>query len=139
MKFANLRDLVKRHWDDVTWDPRNVWFEPGPDMPDQPVDYVVNLTVDGGLGLQLDGVLDNVSWQVKVSGPQNLYTEAEELANHIDKTLLNLTPGRQPDGFLVASIYRVGGQPQQFDVDDAERTYFVCSYFFDVESGLQPI
>lgn len=139
MKFANLRDLIKRHWDDVTWDPRNVWFEPGPDMPDQPVDYVVNLTVDGGLGLQLDGVLDNVSWQVKVSGPQNLYTQAEELANHIDKTLLSLTPGRQPDGFLAASIYRVGGQPQQFDVDDAERTYFVCSYFFDVESGLQPI
>lgn len=138
MKFEHLRDLIKRSWD-PSWDDKNVWFEPGPNMPDQPVDYVVNLSIDGGLGLQLDGVLDNVSWQVKVSGPQNLYTEAENLALAIDKGLLNAKLGRQSDGLLVVSIYRVGGMPQHFEVDDAERTYFVCSYFFDVESGLQPI
>jgi hypothetical protein len=138
VKFTQLRDLIKRYWDPV-WDDRNVWFEPGPNMPDQPVDYVVNLSIDGGLGLQLDGVLDNVSWQVKVSGTQSLYQTAEDLAFAIDKALLSANLGRQPDDLLVVSIYRVGGAPQHFDVDDAERTYFVCSYFFDVESGLQPI
>lgn len=138
MKFTDLKALIEETWDPA-WATRNVWFEPGPNMPDQPVDYVVNLTIDGGLGLQLDGVLDNVSWQVKVSGPQNLYQEAEDIAFAIDKGLLQAVPGRRSPTFLVASIYRVGGMPQQFEVDDAERTYFVCSYFFDVESGLQPI
>lgn len=138
MKFENMRDVITANWP-VEWNDRNVWFEPGPDMPDQPVDYVVNLSIDGGLGLQLDGVLDNVSWQVKVSGPQNLYADAESLAMDIDKALMNAQPGRRYNGFLVVSIYRVGGMPQQFEVDDAERTYFVCSYFLDVESGLQPI
>lgn len=136
MKFAILKKIIEDQLP-PEWDGKP-YFQPGPDDPDQPVDWLVVLTVDGGLGLQLDGVLDNVSWQVRVAGPQNLYTEAEDLADAIDRGLLSFVPKRV-DGFLITSIYRVGGRPQQLTVDDAERTQFVCSYYFDVESGLPPI
>lgn len=137
LKFATLRDLIKDRLPDV-WDDRNVWYEPGPVLPDQPVDHIVNLTVDGGVGLILDGALDNVSYQVKVTSLQALYQSGEDLALDIDAALLSVSSGRY-FGTFFSSINRVGGQPSHFDYDDAERTQFVCSYYFDVESGLLPI
>lgn len=140
MKFDDLKLLIETVLPSE-WDDKKVWYEPGPDMPDQPVDYIVNLSIDGGDGLRLEGVLDNISWQVKVSSAQSLYATGEQLAWDVDRGLLNWIPGRVPDpsNLLISSIYRVGGAPSHFEIDDAERTQFVCSYFFDVESGLQYI
>ena len=138
MKFTTLENVIKENLPS-TWDDKGVYYYPGPNDPDQPVDLCAVLTIDGGLGLQLDGVLDNVSWQVRVLGAQNLYQLTEDLANDIDKTLLSLGTHTTTDGLRVVSIYRVGGPPAHLDYDDAERTQFVCSYFFDVESGLPPI
>lgn len=137
MKFKVLKTLIEDGLP-PEWADRGVFFHPGPDDPDQPVDWLVVLTVDGGLGLMLDGLLDNVSWQVRVAGPQNMYEDAEDLALAIDKVLMSFIPKRVED-LLITTVYRVGGQPQQFVVDDAERTQFVCSYYFDVESELPPI
>jgi hypothetical protein len=125
----------------VEWDASNqskIWFEEGPDVPDQPANYTVTITAEDGLGLMLDGVLDNLAYQIRVTGKQNLTPTGQELANAIDLALLNLVPGRHED-VLIVSIYRVGGRPSHFEIDDAERRHFVCSYYFDVESGLQPI
>lgn len=139
MKFTDLKDLIEAILP-AEWATRNIWYEPGPNMPDQPVDYVINLSIDGGDGLRMEGVLQNVSWQVKTAGPQSQYDKAEQLAWDVDRALLNWPPGRiAGTGLLVSSIYRVGAAPTHFDIDDAERTQFVCSYFFDVESGLQYI
>lgn len=137
MKFSVVKNLIESRLPDV-WTDKKVFFHPGPNDPDQPVDLAVVLTVDGGAGLQLDGVLDNISWQVRVRGAQNLYELTEDLALAIDRLLLSFPSGRQ-DGLHIASIYRVGGPPAQLELDSAERTQFVCSYFFDVESGLPPI
>jgi hypothetical protein len=137
LKFATLKSLISDRLSD-SWDDAGVWYEPGPLLPDQPVNHVVNLTVDGGIGLLMDGVLDNVSYQVKVTSRQNLYQSGEDLAFAIDSSLLSISSGRY-FGTMFSSIYRVGGPPAHFDFDDAERTQFVCSYFFDVESGLPPI
>lgn len=137
MKFSLLKNLIQERLP-VYWDDKGVYFHPGPSDPDQPNGFVVVLSVDGGLGLQLDGVLDNWGWQVKTMGDQNLYDDAETLAHDIDKILMSWVSGKQ-DGVHVASIVRVGGPPQHLEFDSAERTAFVCSYLFDVESGLQPI
>lgn len=140
LTYSKLRDIIKTNLP-PEWEadnPSKVWFWEGPDVPDQPANYTVTLTVEDGLGLMLDGVLDNVAYQVHITGKQSLPQTAQEFANAVDKTLLNLIPGRH-DGTLIVSIYRVGGAPSHFEIDDAERTHFVCSYYFDVESGLQPI
>lgn len=137
LTFATLKSLIEDRLP-VEWDTANIWYEPGPVLPDQPVDHIVNLTVDGGVGLLFDGVIDNVSYQVKVTSRQNMYLSGENLALAIDKVLLSVPSGRY-FGTMFSAINRVGGQPSHFDYDDAERTQFVCSYFFDVESGLAPI
>lgn len=141
MKYATLRDLIKARLPLVTpatptkWD--KVFYWPGPQEPDQPVDLMCMLTRDGGLGLQLDGVLDNVSYQVMTAGSQNLFEQAEALADDIDTALIGLPTGTYA-GKRVVSVVRVGGPPQALVVDNADRTQFVCSYFFDVESTLVP-
>lgn len=138
MKFAVIEALIKDNLPEV-WDDKNVGYYPGPDDPGQPVDLMVVASIDGGLGLQLDGVLDNVSWQIKVMGNQNIYADAEQLAEDIDKVFMSFSPGQTVAGLRIITIYRVGGPPSHFIVDSAERTQFVCSYYFDVESGLPPI
>jgi hypothetical protein len=138
MKFKVIQALIEEGLPDA-WTGKKVGFFPGPDDPDQPVDLMVVGTVAGGLGLQLDGALDNVSWQIRVSGNQNLYADAEQLAEDIDRVFMSFVPGQRIEGLLIVSIYRVGGPPSHLAVDDAERTQFVCSYYFDVESGLPPI
>lgn len=137
MKFEVLSTLIQDRIDSY-WADKNVFYHPGPDDPDQPVDYVVVLSIDGGLGLQLEGAMDNISWQVRVIGGQNLYDPTERLAWDIDTALLSTPPGHYSDLRLLTP-YRVGGPPQHLSYDSAERTTFVCSYFFDVESGLPPI
>ena len=137
MRFEVIETLINSKLPDF-WDDKKIGYSPGPDDPDQPVDLMVVGTIDGGLGLQLDGVLDNVSWQIRVSGNQNLYEDAERLAEDIDYVFMTFQ-GRRVAGLLITSIYRVGGPPSHFAVDNAERTQFVCSYYFDVESYLPPI
>jgi hypothetical protein len=137
MEFATAKALIQEILPPF-WDDQDVEIWPGPDDPDQPVDLNIVCTIDGGLGLQLDGALDNISWQFKVFGNQNLYEDAEKLANDLDFALMSFA-GHRVNGQLIVSIYRVGGRPAHFQVDDAERTQFVCSYYFDVESGLPPI
>jgi hypothetical protein len=138
-KFANLKSLLETIIAaDPQWDNRNIYIVPGPDDPDQPADLTVVCSVDGGAGLILDGALDNISWQIRLFGDQALYDSAEALAETIDLGLLSIPTGTY-SGERVVTIQRVGGRPQHLLFDDAERTQFVCSYFFDVESGLLPI
>lgn len=137
--FASLKGLIEDIIAaDSQWDGRNIFIAPGPDDPDQPADLTIVCSIDGGNGIILDGLLDNVSWQIRVFGDQSLYASAEALAKAIDTGFLN-TPSGNYHGERVVTIQRVGGRPQHLLFDDAERTQFVCSYFFDVDSGLLPL
>lgn len=115
---------------------------PGPQLPENPDDCVV-LTRYGGPGLDADGALDNVSWQVRVIGKQNNYESAEEIADTIDDGFLNhfssyvqSDPDDASTKRWVPSIERVGGAPSPLLVDDADRTHFICSYNASTESAL---
>lgn len=137
--FAHLKSFIEDIIAaDPQWDNRNIYIVPGPDDPDQPADLTIVCSIDGGNGLQLDGVLDSISWQIRIFGDQALYDSAEALADRIDTGFMN-TPSGNYHGERVVSIKRVGGRPQHLLFDNAERTQFVCSYFFDVDSGLLPI
>lgn len=116
--------------------PEAKWsIEPGPKIPSIPTSFVL-LSPYGGPGEDLEGVLDQRSWQVRVVGEQNDYIGAEAAANAIDIAFLSHLSHEKIDGQKVTSIQRVGGPPSVLMVDDADRTHFVCSYTFSVALAL---
>jgi hypothetical protein len=110
----------------------------GPDLRDYPNEYVL-LTPYGGPGLELDGVLDARSWQVRAVGSQmddDDDSTAEGMADAIDIAFVSHY-SRSVEGVWVASIQRVGGAPSSLNTnDDANRAHFVCSYTVSVELAL---
>lgn len=115
---------------------------PGPILPENP-NYCVVLTRYGGAGLDADGALDVIAWQVRSIGKQNNYDSAEEIADTIDDGFLNHfssyvfpNPEDLNEKIWVPSITRVGGAPNPLLVDDADRTHFVCSYNASTQSAL---
>lgn len=108
---------------------------PGPELPEFPGKFIL-LTPYGGPGLELDGVLDARSWQVRCVGPQTIYTDVEDVANLVDIAFLSHTSDQKIGGLAVPEIQRVGGAPAPLMVDDAERVHFACSYIASVELAL---
>lgn len=109
-------------------------IHPGPELPQIPAPFVV-ATPYGGPGEDLEGVLDERSWQIRVVSTQRGWEDAEEVANLIDMAFLQHYTG-DVGNERVVSIQRVGGSPAPLDIDDAERVHFVCSYIFGVGLGL---
>ena len=128
--FQRMKDFVAG----LPGVPNNLLIEPGPALPDVPGRYVV-LTPYGGPGLELEGVMDGRSWQVRVVGKQNDYNDAETIADAIDVGILSVTTGNI-GGVHVAGTQRVGGAPNALLKDDAERTHFICSYIVNTEMAL---
>jgi hypothetical protein len=106
--------------------PDQTWFEPGPNMPSTTGRFIL-LTRYGGPGEELEGVMDSVSWQVRVAGLQNHPIDAEDIADTLDRMMLGITTA-EIGGFHVAGVERVGGAPTVLLIDDADRTHYVCSY-----------
>lgn len=115
--------------------PEGMWFEAGPGLPDVPGRFTV-LTRYGGPGEELEGVMDAISWQVRVAGLQDNYVDAESIADVFDVALLNIKSSDNPGGVHVAGVQRVGGAPSPLLKDDADRTQFVCSYILHTELAL---
>ena len=113
---------------------QDVAIYPGPDLPDIPGKFVV-LTRYGGPGLEMEGVFDARSWQVRSVGNQLDYESSETIADAIDIAFLSHF-SRKIGDIWVPSIQRVGGAPAPLPVDDADRTHFVCSYVVSVELAL---
>ena len=107
---------------------------PGPDLPAIPSKFVV-CSPYGGPGTDLDGAIDQRSWQFRVVGGQNDFESAEAAADAIDIAFLSHY-ARKVQGTWVPQIQRAGGAPAVLLVDDAERTHFVCSYIIDVALAL---
>lgn len=108
--------------------------EPGPMLADTPGPYVL-ATLYGGPGEDVDGAMDDVSWQIRVAGPQNDYDRAEDAAEAIDLAMLGHHSSHIA-GVWVSGIRRVGGAPAPLMRDEAERTHFVCSYVASVQLDL---
>jgi hypothetical protein len=107
----------------------------GPELQDVPDEYVL-LTRYGGPGIDADGAIDVVSWQVRSVGQQmEDDSSAEDIADAIDIAFLSHY-SRLVGSTWVSSIQRVGGAPSSLAKDDADRTHFVCSYLVSVELAL---
>lgn len=111
-----------------------VAVHPGPGLPDVPDESVV-WSPYGGPGLEMDGALDGRSWQFRAIGRQNDYESAEEIATVLDIAFISHFSSKVGD-LWVTSIERVGGAPSPLTRDNGNRTHFVCSYVFSVESAL---
>lgn len=127
--FAQMQAFLAPHA------PDDMWFEPGPDLPDVPGRFTV-LTRYGGPGEDLEGAMDGISWQVRVAGLQGDYNDAEAIADAYDVALLNILSSDNPEGVHVAGVQRVGGAPNPLLKDDADRWQFVCSYILHTELAL---
>lgn len=114
--------------------PAGITCEPGPSLPDVPGRFIV-LTRYGGPGEELEGVMDGISWQVRIAGLQGDYDDAEAIADAIDVGLLSVQTANI-GGVHVAGVQRVGGAPNPLLKDDAERTQFICSYIAHTELAL---
>lgn len=105
-------------------------------LPQQP-DAVVIITQTGGQGLQSDGVLDDVDFQLRFRGAQRDEDSAELMAWTVDQMLVP-PPGQPPLGpglvgsQFVSRIERAQGPPRYLTRDSAQRTHIVCYYTFTV-------
>jgi hypothetical protein len=113
---------------------KKVHIYPGPNLPDDPGRFIM-LTRYGGRDFDVDGLIDNPSWQVRVASKQNDYDSGEVLADWIDAKFSSFHSQKVGDLWVV-EIQRVGGAPSALMLDDADRTHFVCSYTASVESAL---
>lgn len=117
-----------------------------PQLPtDLPYSYHC-LTSVGGPGLVSEQAFDVRGYQVRTVGPQAVdstdtraYDYAEDMAYDVDKQLCTadirgLLPATV-GGMRLIRINRIGSEPSWLMNDDANRTHFVCSYLFEVQSG----
>lgn len=105
----------------------------GPDLPNDPGACIVVSWLPGP-GFSLEQMLDTVSFQARVIGPQGNPDDARILAGMVDKAI---TSHQWPDvlgGTYVVEIRRAGGKPALDRLDTANRTHYVCTYLADVEA-----
>lgn len=100
-------------------------------------DLVCVVTRTGGPGTSLNGVLDNVSFQLRFRGKQNDPGSCEDMAWTAD-FILAPPPLEAPlAGGMIGSQYvvqvmRVGGAPSFLLFDSARRTHMTGNYIFAV-------
>jgi hypothetical protein len=132
MTFAQIKEMTRAILDGANL--QGVAIHPGPGLPDNPDESVV-WTPYGGPGLEVDGALDARSWQFRAIGRQGDYESAETIANVLDIAFISHFSSKIGE-LWVSSIVRVGGAPNPLTRDNGNRTHFVCSYVFSVESAL---
>jgi len=98
------------------------------------------ISFTGGPGLQLEDVLDVVTFQVRCRGPQEDDTGAALMfARRVDATICTAT---YHGPILIGDVKvirtgRVGAAPAQFGPrDNAHRVQTSCNYLFEIGSGL---
>lgn len=102
----------------------------GPQIPDMPTRVVV-ITMSGGGSLQMEGVFDTPSFQVRTRGAHNQYGDAEEIAWDLDDYFLFQLSNTEIDTVWVTHFSRAGGAPSQ----DAPGQ-FVCTYIAHSSTGV---
>lgn len=121
-------DDADNPYNDVTW----TGGTQEPEIPGR----IVMVNPATGPGLSTEWVTDVRGFDVTVIGEQEDYDSAEELALWVDRTILGAGGSRQMGDEWVVDVNRFGSAPYNTEVDDADRYHFVCSYLFEVQSGL---
>lgn len=93
-------------------------------------------TLGSGPGLQTEQTYDRIMLTIRITGRQNDYSSAENLAQWIDLALLGVNGNAVMGTCHVLGVNRTGGPPQPIDYDDADRTNFQCSYVVTAATGL---
>lgn len=134
MKFRDFERLIREQILGTVAEPSTHPILPGPLDPDKYPGAMLVLQNYGGPGEDVEGLLDDVSWQVRTIGRQSDYYDAENMANAIDIGLLSWRSARMFDGGpWLTGIQRVGGAPSPLQRDNADRVHFVASYILSVE------
>lgn len=131
MRFETVKQMLT---DNLPAPFDDILIEPGPRLPSIPGSFIL-VTGYGGAGMDVDGLIDQPSFQLRAVGDQNSYQSAEDLAEAADFVFLSWF-SKKVGPVWVASIVRVGGAPSPLLVDDADRHHFVCSYTAAVESAV---
>lgn len=118
-------------------------FSPGPtadtDMQDIAPDRLVLIAIQGGLPLDSEKVFQRPSVSIRsigvqgtIGGDNQAYTDAETLAQLIDKAMTSVDHSQLINGKWTLSIQHSGGTPTLLQHDDASRFHFLCSYIWEV-------
>lgn len=97
-----------------------------------------------GGGLTQEWMLETLSWQLKVLGPQSRNdtdnrsaNQAERMAWILDRLMITLeSSGMVIDGKRIVNSQRFGSPPAAMPKDRAGRASYVATYILEVESGL---
>jgi hypothetical protein len=114
-------------------------FNPGPGLNTDAIDVsparLVVLSLSSGAGLSTEEVFDRPGVQVRTVGLQMNYSDAEKLAQDIDRGMIAVDSSRYINGKWVLSIVRSGGGPSLLMKDDGDRYHFTCNYIVEVQYG----
>lgn len=86
----------------------------------------------GGPGWALDGVYDDISFQIRARGAENNYDDAEDLALATDRAVTDASWPQTIGGWHAMVVQRVGGPPAFLVRDTARRTHFTCNYVLSI-------
>lgn len=99
---------------------------------------MIYLSRASGIGLEMEGLIDNPRFSIQCRGGENNFEDAEDIALDIDSVVLELgSQGWELDGVRVHFMDRTGGNPQQLSVSDsADRFAFSCNYYAKVFTNI---
>lgn len=105
-------------------------FNEGPYIPEMP-DELCTLTLTGGVGFQMEGAADQLTFQVRIRSQQNNQSTARDQANVLDKLIFQAAyPTVLSSGLKLLLVSRTGGAPASIGPpDDAYRFDYVGNYY----------
>jgi hypothetical protein len=99
---------------------------------------MIYLSRSPGIGLEMEGLIDNPRFNVQCRGAENNFEDAEAIAVDVDSVVLELgSVGWELDGVRVDYMDRTGGDPQELTVaDSSSRFAFSCNYYAKVFTNI---
>ena len=111
-------------------------FYEGPNLPDALGRHVIT-TVSGGAGLTTEMLFDQPAFQLRTTGEQGSYDDAESFAWQLDYAMLTAPVPFTLGTERIILVSREGGGPSVLATeDDADRSVLVATYIVELATGL---
>lgn len=102
-----------------------------------PTGRIVYLTLQPGIGLEMEDLIDNPTFNVAVRGAPGSYEDAEAIAMDVDSFVLENSGGFTAENVVVKKMGRTGGGPQQVSIADSQNRFsFSCNYYAKVFTNI---
>lgn len=137
--MAHFTTRRAREWvKSLVVDPEGLWDFSNEPYPEEMPDRLVTVSLLPGLGLEMEGLIDNPVMQLRVRGPMNDYDEAEEFALELDRILTFSSFPVEFDGVYISRVRRSGGRPDTPfpDGDDGSRFILTSNYIVSVSTDI---